>query len=41
MMASKDNASGMPLDMPLLPDLTESWIDLRLVSIEVVVAVSG
>jgi hypothetical protein len=32
MMRSKDSASGIPCDMPLLPDRTESWMDFSLTS---------
>lgn len=30
MMRSKERASGMPWDMPLEPDLTDSWMDFCL-----------
>jgi hypothetical protein len=41
MMVSKDKASGIPWDMPLLPDLMDSLIDFRLSSIESEDAVPG
>jgi len=40
-MVSKDKASGMPLDMPLLLDRTDSWIDFCLCSLEMVEGVPG
>lgn len=41
MMVSKDKASGIPWDMPLLPDLMDALIDFRLSSVLVEEAVLG
>jgi hypothetical protein len=40
-MRSKERASGIPWDMPLDPDLIESWIDFCLVSPEMEAAEEG